>query len=231
MAVASRARLWRRPRGLASAVGGGGGRVPNRRSSVAAARSTVGVRAWTPRWLRRSRASKMSPSTSSSPATYARAKPSSPGRNSTRRIASGVCTTTLVGVSGPTAVPSHNSIRTGGFGPTRPVSRSITTPDTAVARMLVPEPAAAGTPALDESVPDTAASPRLTSTSSPTASGAAGTHSPRARPTAIIAVGHGYVPSQPRVGTQPRSGARSSVAVRSWVGSGHRPSAHRWSSR
>ena len=56
----------------------------------------------------------MSPSVSSSPVTYARPRPNSPGAHSMRLTAVGERTMTVPGPSrGPRALPSQNSKRTG----------------------------------------------------------------------------------------------------------------------
>ncbi len=106
-------------------TGGSPTRAPSSRSRVSRAGPVAAVRrrGMADRWLRSASAAKMSPSTSRSPATNARAKPSSPGRNRARRIASGERTATWVGVSGPSAEPSHRTIRTGGAVPMKVSSR------------------------------------------------------------------------------------------------------------
>src|SRR5262245_23221043 len=80
-------------------------------------------------WTRcaRSITSKMSPSTSRSPATYARPKPSSPGAVTRRRSASGDRTTTVVRASGgPSRLPSYADTATGRSVPSSSARRSAT---------------------------------------------------------------------------------------------------------
>src|SRR5690606_2742290 len=115
MAAASRCGLWRRPRSRASSRGGGRRRTWRQPpSSSTSRRSILGDRRTPGRRSRSASRSQMLPRRSRSPATWARASPSSPGAVRTRRMASGDRMTSVVAASaGPARLPSYASTPTG----------------------------------------------------------------------------------------------------------------------
>ncbi len=124
MALASRAGEWSRPVGRHSSggAGRGGPSTPSRRAA-----STMVASLRSPNWrsslgdpsCRVVSSWNMSPSTTRSPETNARATPSSPGDQRIRRTASADrIRSTPTPSAGPTALPSQNSNRTGTSSPT-----------------------------------------------------------------------------------------------------------------
>src|SRR5579883_786425 len=109
--------------------GGGGGGGPSapalqasraRRSQDEGPRSMRSFCSAGPMRWRRASSSKMSPSTSASPDTYALAAPSSPGAQSSRRSALGEEMTSRAGASsGPSRLPSQKRTPRGPPGPVR----------------------------------------------------------------------------------------------------------------
>ena len=146
---------WRRPERRASDPGGSGARrrsAPSRRASASAASLSRAPKARPRIASPAPSASSKSPSTSSSPVTQARPKPTSFGSRTTRPSAAGLRTTSVTtGVAPPgggSSLPSQSRIVNVRASPARASRRSASGPSTAAAegeeRRVTRPPASAG---------------------------------------------------------------------------------------
>src|SRR5674476_27324 len=126
MACASRLLEWRSPPSFASSCGGRGGRptTPRRSAAMTNARridmsiTTPGPSSGSAIRSSADRPSIRSPSISTSPETYARAKPSWLGDHNIRRKPRGLVNVSCTGASGgPSSLPSQHRTRTGASAP------------------------------------------------------------------------------------------------------------------